>query len=327
MVFEYLPSKEFTLLEALASFLGSKMQGGIIQIPENIGKGYVKGYKLGSSLKMMIHRCILKEDLIIKRIAVNELNYGITFTFHAILPEAVERISHNMHPGHRYKQFPSVQITSANIDYEILFPANTSICTIIIVTTLSDLTNLLDQNEEHQLLQHMLLKDKPYFYEEILSPEMEEVAVEIFGATIPQQLNQLFHKVKAQELIYLIFIELLKRQDLRTYPLNAADVRFAHLIKDKIIEDLSIVPNLPDLARLAGMSESKLKRLFKQIFGNSIYDYYQTLRMKEAAYLIKEKKFSVAEAGYSMGFTNLSHFSRLFERYIGLKPKKYSAAR
>lgn len=72
------------------------------------------------------------------------------------------------------------------------------------------------------------------------------------------------------------------------------------------------------------MSESKLNRVFRQIFGNSIYNYYQNLRVNEAAYLIKEEKLSVSEAGYRLGFTNLSHFTRIFERHLGLKPKKYA---
>jgi AraC-like DNA-binding protein len=39
-----------------------------------------------------------------------------------------------------------------------------------------------------------------------------------------------------------------------------------------------------------------------------------------------EEKLSVSEVGYQMGFSNISHFSRVFEKHIGLKPKKYSAA-
>jgi AraC-like DNA-binding protein len=75
------------------------------------------------------------------------------------------------------------------------------------------------------------------------------------------------------------------------------------------------------------MSASKLKRLFKQIFGDSIYSYYQIYRMKEAAYLIKQEGLSISDVGYRLGFSNLSHFSRLFETHIGSKPKKYSSAR
>jgi AraC-like DNA-binding protein len=72
------------------------------------------------------------------------------------------------------------------------------------------------------------------------------------------------------------------------------------------------------------MSPSKLKRLFKQVFGNSIFSYYQGFRMQEAARLLKEEKLSVSEVGCQLGFINLSHFSRVFKEHIGMKPKQYS---
>ncbi|MBE4948012.1 helix-turn-helix transcriptional regulator [Chryseobacterium culicis] len=72
------------------------------------------------------------------------------------------------------------------------------------------------------------------------------------------------------------------------------------------------------------MSVSKLVKLFRQVFGDSIYNYFQTLRMQEAARLLREEQLSVSEAGYQLGFSNLSHFSRIFEKHIGMKPKKYS---
>jgi AraC-like DNA-binding protein len=75
------------------------------------------------------------------------------------------------------------------------------------------------------------------------------------------------------------------------------------------------------------MSVSKIKRLFKQIFGTSIFNYYQNFRMQEAARLLREKKLTVSEVGYQMGFTNLSHFSKVFEEHIGMKPKKYSLSK
>jgi len=72
------------------------------------------------------------------------------------------------------------------------------------------------------------------------------------------------------------------------------------------------------------MAETKMRKLFRQIYGMGLYQYYQAFRIKEAAYLIKEKKLSVSQVGYQMGFTNLSHFTRVFEKETGYKPKKYS---
>ena len=91
-----------------------------------------------------------------------------------------------------------------------------------------------------------------------------------------------------------------------------------------MLEQLGIPPTIRELAISANMSPTKLKRLYKQIFGNSIFSYYQEFRMKEAARLLKDEKLSVSEVGYQLGFTNLSHFSRVFNEYAGMKPKRYS---
>ena len=45
--------------------------------------------------------------------------------------------------------------------------------------------------------------------------------------------------------------------------------------------------------------------------------------MAEAARLLA--RLSVSETGYQLGFTNLSHFTRLFERHFQMKPKQYQA--
>lgn len=68
---------------------------------------------------------------------------------------------------------------------------------------------------------------------------------------------------------------------------------------------------IADLARFSGMSESKLNRLFKQVFGHTIYNYHQQQRIHEAACLIRSRWISVSEAGYESGFANLSHFNRI----------------
>jgi AraC-like DNA-binding protein len=78
---------------------------------------------------------------------------------------------------------------------------------------------------------------------------------------------------------------------------------------------------LPDLARQIGMSATKMKRLFRQIFGDSIYNYFQVARMNEAAQMLRN--FSVSQVGYHIGFSNLSHFTRLFEKHHQIKPKRF----
>ncbi|KAA6307890.1 Regulatory protein PchR, partial [termite gut metagenome] len=133
-----------------------------------------------------------------------------------------------------------------------------------------------------------------------------------------------FLRIKAEELVCRLLMELEKRDEQHLYALNIRDIQTIYKVKEQMLEHPEIPPVIKELAVCANMSPSKLKRLFKQIFGNSIFSYYQAFRMKEAARLLKEEKLSVSDVGYKLGFTNLSHFSRVFKEHIGMKPKQYS---
>jgi len=194
---------------------------------------------------------------------------------------------------------------------------------IIIGIDVDYLKELLNPHNENVLLQAITSTSQPYLFEEIISPRIQDVAQEIVSTTLPVELRLFFFKIKAEEMIYLLFLELLKRKDKNVQSLNIADVTAVYKVKEKILSGINTPPNLSELAKFAAMSPSKLGRLFNQIFGNSVYQYYQTYRMKEATYLLKESSLSVSEVGYSLGFSNLSHFTKVFEEHIGVKPKKY----
>jgi AraC-like DNA-binding protein len=137
-------------------------------------------------------------------------------------------------------------------------------------------------------------------------------------------LSHFYTQIKVQELLYLLFRKLVLRESAPQQPINSADVERLLQVHNQLLGDLGTPPVLRALAQQAAMSETKLKQLFKQTFGSSIYTYYQRARMKEAAFLLKQGQHSVAEVGYELGFSNLSHFSRLFEKHYGLQPKRYS---
>jgi AraC-like DNA-binding protein len=132
------------------------------------------------------------------------------------------------------------------------------------------------------------------------------------------------YKLKAMELLYHLFKSLSKRERSVHQKLSDKEIRSIYKVRDKIISSLNKPSGIATLKQIAGMNELKMRKLFMQVFGMGIYDYYQHFRMNEAARLIREERLSVSEAGYQTGFENLSHFSRIFEKHIGKKPKKYS---
>jgi AraC-like DNA-binding protein len=81
-------------------------------------------------------------------------------------------------------------------------------------------------------------------------------------------------------------------------------------------------PPIPELARIATMSETKLKSLFKKIYGYSLYEYYQKNRMLKAKQLIAAKKYSVKEVGSRLGFKNLSNFTIAYKKQFNKLPSE-----
>lgn len=277
-------------------------------LKDELGSGYIRKIDLGPSLHLMISQYQLKKGRVLKRPKSQGPSGQNTLTF----------------SFRNIKNFPAVMVSSGDMNLEIAVEADIWVSNIIITVHSDLLDGLL--GKENRMNETGILKsgDKPFVYEEISSPEMLDIADTLISARTQEETAHFFYTVKVQELIYLFFKLFFKRKNVSAYPINEADLRTIYKIRDAITADLTVTPRIPDLAQEFFVSESKMQRLFKQIFGTTIYSYHQHLRIMEAARLIREEKQSVSEAGYHLNFSNLSHFSRTFKKYTGYNPKKYS---
>ncbi|MBS1602152.1 MAG: helix-turn-helix transcriptional regulator [Bacteroidetes bacterium] len=80
-------------------------------------------------------------------------------------------------------------------------------------------------------------------------------------------------------------------------------------------------PSLESLAHEVFMSTSKLKNLFKQVYGHTLYDYYNKSRLQRAKDLLITGQCSIKQAGSEIGFSNLSHFAKAFKKEFGILPR------
>ena len=79
-------------------------------------------------------------------------------------------------------------------------------------------------------------------------------------------------------------------------------------------------PTIVNLAERTGMSVSKLKAVFKKVYGTGIYEYYQKNRMLKARSLLVTGQYTVKQVGQQLGYTNLSNFSLAFRKEFGILP-------
>ncbi len=92
------------------------------------------------------------------------------------------------------------------------------------------------------------------------------------------------------------------------------------IIEDKVADsDL----NVNRLSDYSGISSKQIYRKIKQLTGLTPVDYIRSIRMKKAAMLLAQQKFSVAEVMYLVGFSNYSYFSKCFHAKYGKTPKQF----
>jgi AraC-like DNA-binding protein len=77
------------------------------------------------------------------------------------------------------------------------------------------------------------------------------------------------------------------------------------------------------VAREVGVSVGQLSRLFRRTMGCSIPQYRNRLRIERAAELLRTTDKSVTTVALDCGFTNLTHFHRVFSRTHGKSPTEF----
>lgn len=93
-----------------------------------------------------------------------------------------------------------------------------------------------------------------------------------------------------------------------------------HLIEEHI-SDSEL--NVNALCEWTGTNNKQMYRKIKQLTGMTPVEYIKSIRMKKAAMLLRQQKFTVAEVMYMVGFSNHSYFSKCFQAEFGMTPKQY----
>ena len=81
--------------------------------------------------------------------------------------------------------------------------------------------------------------------------------------------------------------------------------------------------NVDDLCQEMGMSRSSLYNKVKALTGHSPSDFIRQIRMKEAALLLKSKKYTVAEVSDMLGISDPKYFTDIFKKHYGMTPSAY----
>lgn len=163
----------------------------------------------------------------------------------------------------------------------------------------------------------------PYSIHSFKSGPREESIIKRLDACFLNEsdnLNKLMLESYILELLS-INIEKLLCLDCSSKHLTKSDRESLAYARELLLSRLDCPPSLVELSRLIHMNDCKLKRAFKECFGQTVYQFVREQRLEKAFSLLEEGGHNVSQAAFAVGYTNIGHFSEIFQKRFGIMPK------
>lgn len=154
-----------------------------------------------------------------------------------------------------------------------------------------------------------------------ISAQMYQIINEIINCERKGAFKRMFIEAKTIELMLLQF-EQMSDQSLITSSLKRTEMDKIYAVKDFITANSHSDYSLIELAHYAGTNEFTLKKGFKELFGTTVFGFWNTLKMEEARKMILEKEMNISEVSDAVGYKNPRHFSTAFKKKFGIVPSQ-----
>lgn len=125
-----------------------------------------------------------------------------------------------------------------------------------------------------------------------------------------------------ERLLLDVFNKFIKKQkgSYKKIPPWAKEMK--EIIQDQI--DTNLTLSLKEISKDLNVHPSYLSREFSKYFEDlSFGEYIRKLRIEKSIQLMQTSKYSLTEIAYLTGFSDQSHFTRIFKKYTGENPSHY----
>ncbi|MEK6495359.1 AraC family transcriptional regulator [Myroides odoratimimus] len=146
----------------------------------------------------------------------------------------------------------------------------------------------------------------------------------LWDSPISDKLHRLYFESTVNQ-VFCEQIELLftKTKQTKENLFQRQDVEKLHRVASLIEQNLYNPICITTLSKTSGLNEYKLKKGFKQLYGMSMTNYLQNVRMSKAKILLQETDKTISEIAYELGFSHSQHFHRAFKKTFDTVPSVF----
>ncbi len=299
----------------------------LLHLPADMGQGTIKGINFEDGLGLLQYDCTFKEDLEIHFKVSNVHPLKFLYTGCGVLFHRFE----NEDKMHQIEQYQNAIVASSEKNgHVLLFKSNHK-------TTVNSLE--IDREKFHSKMECEI---------ETLHSELEELFKDIYAkgsfyyngnysleiANILTEMQEFSaenftRKIFLQSMAYRILTyQILQYQDDQQEEdnrmlLRSSEVKRIHHISNLIETNITEVPTVELLAKEAGLNINKLQEGFKKLYGTTVNNYVQKMRLDLAHSLLTQTDMSISEIVSGIGLSSKSYFSKIFKEKYDISPSDF----
>ncbi len=309
-------------MDAFAKGMGTRMINNRIEVPSSLGSGYVQFLDLPNNLLAFIMNFTLNDDMHYEQSKSDQELYSLRFEETEVPQSLTTQIDREFYKDSRHHH-NSVYLVCSLFDVGYYFSKGTHVQCITVQMDNEWLGKYLKMEVYDEIVQHYIALKTASLNMEPLDAEYKRLMADMIGLREdhPTPVTLLHNRTMA--LIERFFNSLYEKRLQFRYQVKAStyDIEQIRKVEQMITADPSEpCPTINELAKAVSMSPSKLKQLFRDVYGKPIYQYYQFYRMQKARAMILSQKFSIKQVAMSLGYSNFSNFSAAFRKEFNILP-------
>lgn len=320
-----LEKPDFTdLLHLLANAFKATVTDLQFAVNPVFGKGYFWAAKLPLGMTIIVSDTCLKENLAVERLEGDRHYFTLQFN-----EEAADETDIPVKSKRNDQEFQSfVKLSETRAAETFVFPSIKRLRSVKFFFDKNHLSSLLSKQAFEEVLDQRFPMEMKSKNLEPIAAEYRVMLDDLWTDNINQPLKLNYIQNRVLLLLEKYIVKLHYRRDLQGKKVKRSDDETLRLMKVEalLVKSFSVnPPTIDELARISAMSNTKLKKDFKALYGLPIYEYFQKNRMLKAKSLLALGEYTIKEVGQMVGYSNLSHFANTFKKEFGFLPSEITA--
>lgn len=298
-----------------------------IELPENIGRGYIRGTSFSSGVGIIEYYVTFHKDTEV-HFTINE-THPLKFIFcsegkvdHAF------RENNNIHTIDTYQNV--IVSSSGHNGHVLLFKANETVRVSSLEIIRDEFAKRRNYNFEgleprlKKLFQDAVAREL-FFYQGNYSIQAADIVEDINNKEHEGFLRSIFLEGKAYEMMAKQISQYHDDMDESkgAMIIRRSDVEKVKKAVEIINEDLSKNYSVDQLAKEVGTNVNKLQDGFKYMFNLTVNKYMQQIKLEAAKDMLSTTDHNISQIVGMIGLNNRSYFSKVFKEKYGVSPKYF----